>query len=96
MHADEAYLLLSVSRETLQTEGLATMAIRSGTFETGHTAQIFIFPMRERMSALASREQKFAAMEAAARNHPVSSACDAWYHDEAVQDDLLRSGPKSN
>lgn len=67
------------------------MAIRSGTFEPGHTAQIFIFPMRERMSAVATREQKFAAMEAAARRHPVSSASDAWYHDEEIENGEVKN-----
>jgi hypothetical protein len=62
------------------------MAIRTGTFEPGHTAQVFIFPLRDRVASLATREQKFAAMEAMAQSNPVASASDSWYHDDALSE----------
>lgn len=55
------------------------------------TAQILAFPLRERVLAMASREQKFAAMESAARRYASSVPGGAWYHDEAVEDDATRN-----
>jgi len=60
------------------------MATTNGAFASGHTARILVFPFRERMAAKALPEQKFAAMEAVARRHPVAASSGSWYHDDAI------------
>ena len=66
------------------------MNTTSGTLQTGHTARIIVFPYRERMAAKALPEQKFAAMEAAARRGGIASSSDSWYHDAAIAEDDRR------
>jgi hypothetical protein len=49
----------------------------------GHSAEIIVFPFRDRMAAKALPEQKFAMMEAIARRHP-TPAGSGWYHEAAI------------
>lgn len=56
------------------------------SFAAGHSAQVIVFPFRERMAGKATVAQKFAAMEADARRQPVNVASGGWYHDEAISD----------
>lgn len=53
-------------------------------FAPGHSAEIMLFPFRERMAAKALPEQKFAAMEAIARRHAAVASAGSWYHDAAI------------
>lgn len=66
------------------------MNTTSGTLPTGHSARIIVFPYRERMATKALPEQKFAAMEAAARRCGVASAASSWYHEAAIAEDDRR------
>lgn len=63
------------------------MATTPTTFPEGHSARILAFPIRDRVATMASREQKFAMMEAVARRYAGVASASAWYHEEAAAED---------